>query len=1173
MIDVTPERWSRPDAEAFDLSGALPCGRLAIEASAGTGKTFALATLAARYVAERDVPVGAVLVVTFTRAAAAELKDRVRRRLVEFASALSAPDEPDDPLLSALRSTERYVRLGRVRRAVAQFDSATITTIHGFAQQVLATLGVAVPTDPDAVLADDAGRAVRQVAADLLVSEALGGPQPAGELPGLEALSKTAAVVMGNPAATLVPGPDDSNPEAARVRRLVDAVTGEVVARRRQAGTVAFEDLLVRLSDAVFGETAGAVRHLLRRRYSVALIDEFQDTDPLQWSIFDAVFGVEAAGRDPRTDLVVVGDPKQAIYGFRGANVHTYLQAVHEERMTRAHLSVNWRSDSRALQATELLLSGVTFGDERIGFQAVTPAEAKAAAYPSAGGGPLPALSVRLMDGPGVPRQKKSQAVALDGPGTRAVLADMACHIRDLLEDVDIPDPDGRAGRRRLRPGDVAVLVTTNREAPQARDALRKVGIPAVVARGESVLLSPAATQWHLLLAGVARPSDPRRARAFTLSWFAGWDAARLAAAGDTDLAAVHEQLHGWAEYLGVHGPAAFVGRVRYETGVVERVLQRSDGERDMTDLDHVGELLVHAGGIRTTPAALLDAFESLEVDDASGDVETDLAARRVESDSDAVQIMTTFVSKGLEFPVVCCPTLWKPGATKTAAHVWWDEAASTRVIDVAPHVKWGGDDEARRRRQIAETEDLGAKLRLLYVALTRARHHTALWWLPVAKAGSTSLGRVLFARDGDATINPSLLADPAGVPLGDATAAKLAPLVERGDGCIEVVSVDKPARAQRPWSKEAPCAQTPLGVAELRRSVDREARRWSFTAITAARSGASHADSNISIASELDPPLVEGAGGYDEGFEGQYVNAGAVSSDPPHAGAGPGGSRMAETPLALGKAPGSAAFGTLIHEILERVDFASVDLAGAIERVVHERIRWATVDAEPAALVEGLAAVLSTPLGPLFDGACLAHLRRADRIDEMTFDLTLAGAGRRATDAEVGRLIADHLAAGDPLRSWALSLGRGPHPTVLAGHLTGSIDLVARVRGPKGAERYVVCDYKTNRLAPPGRPALPEDFTPDRLVLAMQAHDYPLQGLLYTVALHRYLRWRVRGYDPSAHLGGIGYLFVRGMQGSETPTTSGVPNGLFDWRPPAGLVVALSDLLDGADPTSLAPR
>ena len=159
--------------ETFELAGPLPHGRLAIEASAGTGKTFTLSTLAARYVAEDGVPISELLVVTFTRAAAAELKDRVRARLVEFADALESATEPDDVLLAQIWSEDRQIRLERVRTAITEFDAATITTIHGFAQQVIGTLGSTVLTDPDAVLVDDTEAIGRQVATDLLVAEAV----------------------------------------------------------------------------------------------------------------------------------------------------------------------------------------------------------------------------------------------------------------------------------------------------------------------------------------------------------------------------------------------------------------------------------------------------------------------------------------------------------------------------------------------------------------------------------------------------------------------------------------------------------------------------------------------------------------------------------------------------------------------------------------------------------------------------------------------------------------------------------------------------------------------------------------------------------------------------------------------------------------------------------------
>ena len=351
----------------FHLHDPLPRGRLAIEASAGTGKTYALSTLAARYVAEAGVPISEVLVVTFTRAAAAELKDRVRARLAEFAQLLTADEAPVEPLSLQVWSRDRDQRLARVEAALTEFGSATITTIHGFAQQVLGTLGSTLGVDPDATLVDDTAALVVQVATDLLVAEAVQGRHPPEDVPPLAELVSMARLAMGNPGAELLPGPDPvgSTPAAALRRRLVDAVVDEVARRRRAAGSQSFDDLLVRLRDAVVDERSGeAARQSLRARYQVALIDEFQDTDPVQWEIFDAVVGAispPSTGVRPSDaypgdrdhggpHLVLVGDPKQAIYAFRGANVHTYLQAAHRSDTERRNLGTNWRSDPGVLR-------------------------------------------------------------------------------------------------------------------------------------------------------------------------------------------------------------------------------------------------------------------------------------------------------------------------------------------------------------------------------------------------------------------------------------------------------------------------------------------------------------------------------------------------------------------------------------------------------------------------------------------------------------------------------------------------------------------------------------------------------------------------------------------------------------------------------------------------------
>ena len=672
--------------ETFELAGPLPHGRLAIEASAGTGKTFTLSTLAARYVAEDGVPISELLVVTFTRAAAAELKDRVRARLVDFANALESTTKPDDGLLAQIWSKDRDIRLERVHTAITEFDSATITTIHGFAQQVIGTLGSTVLTDPDAVLVDDTEAISRQVATDLLVAEAVSEAHPADEIPSLGVLHSSSRLALNNADSALVPGPDpdESSPRAARLRVLVDEISAEVDRRRKAAGTLSFDDLLSRLRDALHDELAGrSAREALRQRYQIALIDEFQDTDPVQWSIFDSVFGQAAHESDTAqgddvkaTTLVLVGDPKQAIYAFRGANVHTYIQAAHDPGTRLTGLGVNWRCDPAVLRATQTLLSGVTFGSDTIGFQPVTaPDDHQDRTFTTADGTPIPALSVRLAIGPNVIRDKKHDHLSTATSGEGVIHRELATHIRDLLEIAVIPDEDHEGGTRALLPDDVAVLIAANREGPVIRDALMALGIPAVIARGENVLESEASTHFHRLLAAVARPADVRRARAAALSWFFGWDAGRVDAATDAELGAVQVKLHSWGETLSGRGVAGFVGQVWAETSVASRVLALPDGDRAMTDLDHIAELLSLSGGRQASPTTLLTIFEALSSGSDDGNPEADLAARRVESDSRAVQIMTTFVAKGLEYPVVCCTSLWFPSGAKARDNIWWDAA------------------------------------------------------------------------------------------------------------------------------------------------------------------------------------------------------------------------------------------------------------------------------------------------------------------------------------------------------------------------------------------------------------------------------------------------------------------------------------------------------------------
>jgi exodeoxyribonuclease V beta subunit len=263
-----------------------------------------------------------------------------------------------------------------------------------------------------------------------------------------------------------------------------------------------------------------------------------------------------------------------------------------------------------------------------------------------------------------------------------------------------------------------------------------------------------------------------------------------------------------------------------------------------------------------------------------------------------------------------------------------------------------------------------------------------------------------------------------------------------------------------------------------------------------------------------------------------------------------------------LAAGPGGTAFGTFVHTVFEATDFAAPDLDAELARTVSAALARRPVDiGDRAMVIAGLRAAIETPLGPLVGGRRLRDVRRADRLDELTFELPLVGGDEprgELTPGAIAAVLRQHLAPSDPLAGYADRLEDPELRASVRGYLTGSIDLVMRV-----GDAFAIADYKTNWLAAPGEPLTAWHHRPAALVAEMEHAHYGLQALLYTAALHRYLRWRLRAYDPERHLAGVLYLFVRGMTGPATPVVDGIPCGVFSWRPPASLVVALSDVLD----------
>lgn len=1113
-----------PAPEAFDLCGELPRGTTLLEASAGTGKTFTIAALATRYVAEGRGQLDRLLMITFGRAATRELRERVRGALTAARDALTDPAAArahDNAVIAALatgHADEVAARQARLAHAVATFDSATIATTHQFCHQMLASLGMAADLDPDGEFVEDISGLVREVVDDFYLRKYRGGWQ-SDRLPYSEA-RELADIVVNRPQALLYGqaeplGASGTAQAGAASTRLAfaGAVRQEVARRRRLAGMITFDDLVDRLAAALTSPDTGetAVRQL-RDRFSVVLVDEFQDTDPQQWLILRTAFHGHCT-------LILIGDPKQAIYGFRGGDVFSYLDAA-EHADHHATLTRNWRSDAPVVNGLAELFGGIELGDPRILVRPVEPARKGS----RLSGLPERERRVRLRWLP--PAAGEQPAVA---SVRQQVMADVVADIAALLGGrAKLTPAHGPA--RPLAPADIAVLVPLNSRAEELQSALLGAGIPAVINGTTSVFCTPAAGTWRQLLAAL---DEPRVAniQAVALSDFHGYSADQLIAGGDALTSEVGVTLREWAGVLANGSVAQLAAAIEAGTGLSARVLKRPEGERALTDVRHVGALLhAHQRATRSGAGALRDWLdEQIRQAAEGGREQVTERTRRLDTDAAAVQILTIHRSKGLEFPVVYVPYGWDRHVGKPKVLACHENGQ--RVLDV----RGSGAPERQRLLAAHRAEEAGEDLRLLYVAATRAASLVVVHWASSRNTPCAPLHRLLGARQVGVSA-PASSYDPS---------PPLAGLAGQWVACEKVGESQMFA-----WAPPGPDLNAPLAVAPYDRRVDTSWRRTSYSGLTA----------GVHDLPETAPSEVR---------DDEPGHLAELESPP--------GSRkgLVPSPTSLvspfAEMPAGAAFGTLVHEVLEQVDTTAPDLAADVDRLCAERLIFRPIaDLAPPALSAALLAVLRTPLGPLAGGLSLAEIPPTDRLAELSFELPLGTTAAPATAGQIAELVRRHLPADDPLVDYPAALAGAIGEAQLHGFLTGSIDAVLRIRTSAGQPRFLVVDYKTNWLGgypPPGGVLTTDAYHPELLPAAMIAAHYPLQALLYSAALHRYLRWRLPGYDPDAHLGGVLYLFVRGMAGPDTPTTGGRPTGVFSWAPPPALVVELAELLDGVRP------
>jgi exodeoxyribonuclease V beta subunit len=1179
---------------------SLPlAGKVVIEASAGTGKTYTITSLYLRLLLERKLSPKAILVVTFTRAATAELRERIRLRLQRALDVVnvmlrepSRPPAPDDALLTALiaKSDASPTALReRLESAIDELDEAPVFTIHGFCQRALGDYAFESSADLDVEVIADASPLLEEIADDFTVRELSEGDEgraallqdvhrsllplakaaltnqdmrllpattarPQLGLSRFRALQAECRALLDNDGPQLrealsrvpkiasyldtwlpkvgwalrAPYPPIFEKEAAMLamtrsgvdkkvaqskkgtarpehpffdrmgeleteerellaradearielrKRFVGSAGQELASRTRQRAKSTFDALLVQVSTALGSEHGGALCDALQGKYSVALLDEFQDTDPLQYAIFDRLFG-----QAPRA-LFMIGDPKQAIYAFRGADVLAYMRAREDAGEQVYTLDVNYRSDPGLIAALNAAYaaSPLPFGRSDIAYVPVRARPSSCEGLRASQADPRRALDLALFD----------------DNDAEALVERVATDLVDLLRAGTLRTPPTGPARA-VRPGDIAVLCRTNSEAADVAQALAKRGVSAQLSASESVLDSPEAIQVERALAALVHPTDPRLLRAFLASPFVGADAQALAALESEDRVFSEHRLRisEASELLHARGPLRALTTLfgAYETQ--RRMLSTPDGLRKAVNLEHLVELLAKASAdLKLGPASLLRALRrSIVTPENRAIFGNEAHLLRPIDLQDAVTLLTVHKSKGLEYPVVLVPFFSDARAPKGEFITFHDpEAAHARTLVV------GGADLERGRSKRAE-EDHAEHARLLYVALTRAQHRVSLYVMRTPTLASSALFSLLGGGGSEAPAT----ADEAFARIG----AHCAALAEQHGSHMGVRTLPE-ASATRYAAVVGPAV--PLACAPITRALPVPTSVASFSSLIS-RSASATADDALDHDAVPQPAR----------------NPAPVAP---------------EAALALADFPRGPAAGQLIHEAIEHSAFDATEealFAGMAQFEEQGRI----TSAQRASLARGLHAAFGCPLPHAELRLC--DVPSAQRRNELEFLLPVTRMLSVAAlaDAFTAPLLPDLAREyGSRLRDLSFSEMRG--------YLRGFVDLVFVHDG-----RYFIVDYKSNDLGP-----RPQDYAPERLAEPMLSHHYILQYHLYTLALHRHLRARLRGYDYETCFGGVLYLFVRGMHPAHAPGT-----GVFSDRPARALVMALDHMVGSVE-------
>jgi exodeoxyribonuclease V beta subunit len=1153
------------DCKDFDpVTTELSKGISLIEASAGTGKTYTIAMLVLRLVVEQDVPIDKVLVVTFTKAATEELKDRIRSRLADAKRALAGHTDVTDSTISkwlAQVNLPHETVKRRLDLALLDIDQAGIFTIHGFCQRVLREHALASGQLFDAELTDDLAT-IKQACADdfwrryvqnrtawevavltkdikspdaLLGSinnvsgDALIYPneQPLdsalAELKQLADNAKTKLAVcaqkvdaqfsgkqfkasyqttftehcsalgewlQGNtlkfPSAEalslltcqgLLDGlngnqfrsnkiqtgderkaeflssleldtkPFDDLAAAAQQitvalrRNLLEILRVELDKQLEQINLWSFDNLITHLAKALHGERSQQLIGELRQRFHAALIDEFQDTDNNQWHIFSSIFAAASHY------LVLVGDPKQAIYKFRGADIYSYLEAQNQAQH-RYTLRNNWRSHPHLVAGVNhlfqreqaFLLPDIAFNPT----QAARSEEDGTLHYKGIACAPM--MLWQLPES----GSKTGFWQSNRNDAAQAIRIAVVNEIVELLNgDYKLQfRPDTK--NRKLQPQDIAILVRANRHAREYQETLRLAGVPSVLNSTESVFASEEAGYLYILLQAVAHPGDINLlGQALALSWF-GFDGQSLyqtlnnESKIDDILARFLAYYQCWQQV----GVMTMMQALLKQENIAKTLSKSILAERRLTNLQHVLELLQQAVidehlGIHKTLSWLKTAITKAQ--ESAGSTENQQL--RLESDANAVKIMTMHRAKGLEYPVVFCPYLWQSNHHTNGknplvvCHLPDADGMKTNrlMVDL-------GSDQLDKHQTQAQFEEHAEDLRLAYVALTRAKYRCYVAWANVRseeKANDSALAWLLDFAEQDFSVQQAVL-QKLQQQDEQAFAYRLLEVTDTITGSYQQSGTSSTFLAKK-----------------RRRSLYTDWQMSSYTALSA-----------LSLSET--PELPE-----DKAREGQSPTNNIIDA-----------------------LPAGAHTGNVVHELLENIPFMDLTNKRDISTLRDKACQRYGLRLEQPEVIDNLLHnTVATPLSMNDPQFCLMNVPESQCLKEMPFYLSL--------DSFTTQKINDILYSEPTFQPLSYKQ--------MSGFLTGFIDLICEYDG-----RYYVMDYKSNSLP---------NYHVDTLIHAMQEHNYGLQYWIYSLVLHRYLQNRLTDYNFAQHFGSVRYLFVRGME------------------------------------------